>query len=287
MTGISHPGTMQASYTRSSSLVLSVEKCRQPRSASRSIKIRIPVSRNTRDAFKFQRRLWICKSSPDDAGGEAAAEEKQEEESKEDPVTRTTSGRTRRRSPDSTDAIASALTRRFGLAGGLAWIAFLSLGVVGEQIKTRLEVASEEKNTKNVSEDDRVVEKIPGTGITYYDIVRGGGARPMRGDLVVLNMKGYANGSLFVDTSDTGKPIVFLYKGRPFTAGMCLGLEMALESMQAGGKRFVTVPSEYGFGEEGISLKPTLHVPEKQGIVPPGADLTYEVELVRVSIPPS
>lgn len=280
---------MHASYTRSSSLVLSVEKFRQPRSASRSRKIRGIVSENTKNEFRFHRNLWICKSSPSDAGGDAEEEEKQEEESNKDPVMRTTttSSRTRRRSPDSTDAIASALTRRFGLAGGLAWIAFLSLGVVGEQIKTRLEVASEEKNTRNVSEADRVVEKIPGTGITYYDIVRGGGARPMRGDLVVLHMKGYANGSLFVDTSDTGKPIVFLYKGRPFTAGMCLGLEMALESMQAGGKRHVTVPSDYGFGDEGISLKPTLHVPEKQGIVPPGANLTYEVELIRVSIPPS
>eukprot|EP00889_Picochlorum_renovo_P002735 jgi/Picre1/29765/NNA_005147.t1 len=241
---------MHASYTRSSSLVLSVENFRQPRSASRSRKIRVLGSRSTNNEFRFHRNLWICKSSPSDAGGDAEEEEKPGEESNKDPVTTTiTSSRTRRRSPDSTDAIASALTRRFGLAGGLAWIAFLSLGVVGEQIKTRLEVASEEKNTRNVSEADRVVEKIPGTGVTYYDIVRGG--------------------------------------GRPFTAGMCLGLEMALESMQAGGKRHVTVPSEYGFGEEGISLKPTLHVPEKQGIVPPGANLTYEVELIRVSIPPS
>lgn len=279
---------MHLSYMRPSSLVLSAETCRQPRFTSQSSNTRILVFRNTNNEFKSIRNLWICKSSPDDADGRA--DQKEQEERNESPVNRPP-GRVgkdvRRRSPDSTDAIASALTRRFGIAGGLAWIAFLSLGVVGEQIKTRLEVASEEKNTKDISEADRVVEKIPGTSITYYDIVKGGGARPVRGDLIVLNIKGYANGSLFVDTSDTKKPIVFLYKGRPFTAGMCLGLEMALESMQAGGKRVVTVPSEYGFGEEGISLKPTLHVPEKQGIVPPGANLTYEVELVRVSIPPS
>lgn len=48
------------------------------------------------------------------------------------------------RSADSTDWISSQLTRRFGIAGGLAWLGFLTFGAVSEQIKTRLEVASEE-----------------------------------------------------------------------------------------------------------------------------------------------
>ncbi len=52
------------------------------------------------------------------------------------------------RSADSTDWISSQLTRRFGIAGGLAWLGFLTFGAVSEQIKTRLEVASEEANRK-------------------------------------------------------------------------------------------------------------------------------------------
>lgn len=55
----------------------------------------------------------------------------------------------------------------------------------------------------------------------------------------------------------------------------------------AGGKRVVTIPPELGFGDKGLTLRPTEHVPEKQGAVPPGATLKYELELVRVSIPPS
>lgn len=204
----------------------------------------------------------------------------------------TSPGPKKRRQADSTDAIASALTRRFGLAGGLAWIGFLSAGVIGEQVKTRMEVAAEKTNTKDVSEKERVVEQIPGTGIEYYDIKRGGGSSPRRGDLVVLQFQGYAvDGSgdrrLFVDTSDTGKPIVFIYKSRPFTAGMCSGLELALEDMKAGGKRHVEIPAEFGFGQEGISLQSTRHVPDKSGIVGPNMSLVYDVELVRVSIPPS
>ena len=40
----------------------------------------------------------------------------------------------RRRQADSTDWFASTLTRRFGLAGGLAWLGFLSFGVISEQV---------------------------------------------------------------------------------------------------------------------------------------------------------
>ena len=193
------------------------------------------------------------------------------------------------RQADSTDAISSALTRRFGLAGGLAWLGFLTFGVVSEQIKTRLELAAEERGTKSVAR--QTLEKIPGTTITYTEEKTGGGARPQQGDLVVLNLKGYAivegEKQLFVDTSDTGKPIVLVYKSRPFTAGNSLGVELALEDMRAGGRRHVNVPSQYGFGEKGTSLKPSRHVPDKASVVPPNADLEYDLELLRVSIPPS
>jgi hypothetical protein len=49
---------------------------------------------------------------------------------------------------DSTDWIASSLTRRFGLGAGLAWVGVLAFGVVSEQIKTRTEVFLEEQGTR-------------------------------------------------------------------------------------------------------------------------------------------
>ena len=55
----------------------------------------------------------------------------------------------------------------------------------------------------------------------------------------------------------------------------------------SGGVRKVTVPPELGFGQDGFVLRPTEHVPEKQGAVPPGATLEYELSLLRVSIAPS
>jgi hypothetical protein len=51
---------------------------------------------------------------------------------------------------DSTDWVASSLTRRFGIGAGLAWAGFLAVGVVSEQLKTRFEVAQQQANTKSV-----------------------------------------------------------------------------------------------------------------------------------------
>lgn len=157
-----------------------------------------------------------------------------------------------------------------------------------------------------------------------------------------------ADGKVFEDTKERGKPIVFRYGSRPFTGGLCQGVEEAISNMRAGadlslptsahlilsqysqfllrrcaftwkaakqckweclpsnakvvisesildtgvlawagGIRVVTVPPQLGFGDQGAMLRPTEHVPEKQGEVPPGATLEYELNLIRVSIPPS
>ncbi|KAK9813233.1 hypothetical protein WJX72_011154 [[Myrmecia] bisecta] len=188
------------------------------------------------------------------------------------------------RQADSTDWISSQLTRRFGIAGGLAWLGFLTFGVVGEQVKTRLEFAAEKSGTKEVA---NAKEVTTASGLRYTDLKIGGGAPMQRGFLVVLDFKGYANGEVFEDTKKRGKPVVFIYGSRPFTAGLCKGLEEALATMKSGGKRRVIVPPEMGFGNDGFDLRPTGHVPGKSGAVPPGATLTYELELLRVSIPPS
>ena len=57
--------------------------------------------------------------------------------------------------------------------------------------------------------------------------------------------------------------------------------------VSAGGRRTVTVPAAQGFGEKGGQIAATLHAPGKQGVIPENATLTYDLELIRVSIPPS
>ena len=53
---------------------------------------------------------------------------------------------------------------------------------------------------------------------------------------MVVDYVGRANGVVFEDTKARGKPIVYFFKSRPFTGGMCEGVEQVLALMKAGGK---------------------------------------------------
>jgi len=193
----------------------------------------------------------------------------------------------KRTEASSTDPVSSWLTRRFGLAGGLAWLGVLAAGSLGEQVKTRLEVAEEAKGVKQVVNGKEVV--LSSSGVSYIDMTIGGGALPQKGYLAVVDFVGKADGVVFEDTISRGKSIVFFFKGRPFTGGLCAGVEEAMSTMKAGGRRIIKVPagSPAGFGASGFQLRPTTHVDDKAGTIPPGAALEYDLTLKTVSIPPS
>ena len=63
---------------------------------------------------------------------------------------------------------------------------FLTIGTLGEQIKTRLEVRSEEKGARDITTQSSVELD---SGVAYTDLRIGGGAQPRRGDLVVLDFR--------------------------------------------------------------------------------------------------
>ncbi|KAM7482947.1 hypothetical protein LguiB_007530 [Lonicera macranthoides] len=182
---------------------------------------------------------------------------------------------------ESTDWIASSLTRRFGLGAGLAWAGFLAIGVLSEQIKTRLEVSQQDANTRDVEKEEEVV--LP-NGIRYYDLRVGGGASPRPGELVVIDLKGRIEGSgeVFVDTfeGERKKPLALVVGRRPYSKGMCEGIEYVLRSMKAGGKRRVIIPPNLGFGEKGADLGTGVQIP-------PFATLEYIIEVEKVSIAPA
>jgi hypothetical protein len=66
---------------------------------------------------------------------------------------------------------------------------------------------------------------------------------------VILSMcpmgRGIADGQVYEDTVARGKPIVFLYGSRPYTGGMCPGLEQALSTMRAGEMRLRKICFSY------------------------------------------
>ncbi|KAJ1697314.1 hypothetical protein LUZ63_005826 [Rhynchospora breviuscula] len=187
----------------------------------------------------------------------------------------------KRTTVESTDWVASSLTRRFGIGAGLAWVGFLAFGVVSEQIKTRLEVSQQQANTRDVEKE---VEVVLPNGIRYYEMKVGGGDMPRRGDLVVLDLKGKIlgdNGSeTFVDSFSDGRPLALVMGSRPYTKGMCEGVEDVLRSMRAGGKRRVIVPPNLAFGDDGADFGSGVRIP-------PGATLEYIVQVDKVSIAPA
>jgi hypothetical protein len=87
--------------------------------------------------------------------------------------------------------VATQLTRRFGIFGGLAWVGVLAFGVISEQLKTRQEVAAEEANTLDVANGGEVVTP---EGLRYTDLRVGGGGGVIKGYLIILDYKAYANG---------------------------------------------------------------------------------------------
>lgn len=99
----------------------------------------------------------------------------------------------------------------------------------------------------------------------------------------MIDLKGKIQGSgeVFVDTFENDrKPLALVMGSRPYSKGMCEGLEYVLRSMKAGGKRRVIIPSSLGFGEKGADLGSGVQIP-------PFATLEYVVEIDKVSIAPS
>jgi hypothetical protein len=144
------------------------------------------------------RNALLCRSSetpnspeeentPTDSVKDALRAAEQAQLSSSSPSSRSST----KRQADSTDFIATQLTRRFGIAGGLAWLGFLTFGVVSEQVKTRIEVAEAERDTKDVTEGKEITTP---EGIRYTDLRIGGGAPPQKGYLIILDYKATANG---------------------------------------------------------------------------------------------
>lgn len=112
----------------------------------------------------------------------------------------------------------------------------------------------------------------------------GGGASPRPGDLVVIDIMGKIESSeVFVDTFEGDKkPLALVMGSRPYSKGVCEGIEYALKTMKAGGKRKVIVPPKLGFGENGADFDSGTGVQ-----IPPLATLEYILEVEKVSIAPA
>lgn len=101
------------------------------------------------------------------------------------------------------------------------------------------------------------------------DLQQGSGAEANTGNQVQVHYTGWlTNGTKFDSSLDRGKPFGFkLGEGRVIP-----GWEQGVVGMKVGGKRKLTIPPHLGYGDRGAA-----------GVIPPGATLVFEVELLDVS----
>ena len=194
------------------------------------------------------------------------------------------------RQADSTDAVATFMTRRFGIAGGLAWLGVLTFGVVSEQLKTRREVREAAENTVEVKKSE-IKTSVSPSGVRSSDLKIGGGERVQPGYLVAADIVAKVvevnaetgaverEESVLVDTRKLGRQLVFSFGNKP-QGPITRGLLESVGEMRQGGRRVVVVPPAMAFGADGAALAGNV-------TVPPNATVQYDIELARVSVPPS
>ena len=106
------------------------------------------------------------------------------------------------------------------------------------------------------------------SGLKYVDLVIGTGESPKPGQKVSVHYTGtLENGAKFDSSVDRGQPFVF-----PIGEGRVIkGWDEGVMTMKIGGKRKLIIPPDLGYGAKGAG-----------GVIPPGATLIFEVELLGV-----
>ena len=108
------------------------------------------------------------------------------------------------------------------------------------------------------------------SGLQYEDTVVGDGDEARHGRNVTVHYTGWLyedgqQGAKFDSSKDRDEPFIF-----PLGAGMVIrGWDEGVQGMKVGGRRTLIIPAELGYGARGAG-----------GVIPPGATLMFEVELL-------
>jgi FKBP-type peptidyl-prolyl cis-trans isomerase FkpA len=106
------------------------------------------------------------------------------------------------------------------------------------------------------------------SGLKYEDLDAGTGATAQSGQKAKVHYTGWlTNGQKFDSSKDRNDPFEFT-----LGAGQVIkGWDEGVVGMKVGGKRKLTIPAALGYGARGAG-----------GVIPPNAELIFEVELLGV-----
>jgi FKBP-type peptidyl-prolyl cis-trans isomerase len=112
-------------------------------------------------------------------------------------------------------------------------------------------------------------EVVTASGLKYVDLKVGEGDEAKAGKVVEVHFTGWLeNGTKFDSSRDRGEPLKF----KLGVGTVIKGWDEGLAGMRVGGKRKLLIPSALGYGKQGAG-----------GLIPPNANLVFEVELLGVT----
>jgi len=147
------------------------------------------------------------------------------------------------------------------LLGGLAFV-YLSGALNSEQ-----EINQNNQQLETMT-NEQLNSETSAEGLLVTTTVAGEGPRAEQGDAVVVNYRGRLaeTDEEFDNSYDRGQPFpVVLGENR-----VIQGWELGLLGAQAGESRTLEIPSELGYGPQGV------------GTIPPNSDLIFDIEVLEV-----